>query len=177
MTRSKAWKKVGLGVGLCAAIAAAAFQAVRAAPEPSKPMPPPKSAAAKPFAAICKAGEVVDSRPQPAWVGASFARDNCWAPPMPAPLDGAKATREQVVARMAAVKNYAARSDVYQKCISDFVASHKVQADKANKPANWPLIVIETHRIFVSQENKKTAANQMKVAINAFNAFGSDCPE
>ena len=183
MSRSNLWKKAGpwKKAGCCAAFlaviaASQALQAVRAAPERLPGALPAQVAAGKPFAAVCKAGEIADSRPDPAWVGASFAHDNCWAPRMPAPLDGATAKRDQIVAGMAAEKSYLIQSDAYQKCIADFVAFRKAQADKANKPADGPLMVIETHRIFVSQENKKKAADQIKVAINAFNEYGSECP-
>jgi len=47
----------------------------------------------------------------------------------------------------------------------------------SKKPVNWPLVVIETHRILVAQENKKKADAQIKVAINAFNEYGSGCPD
>jgi len=169
------WQKVGWGAAFLAVIAAPqALQAVRAAPERLPGALPAQVATGKPFAAVCKAGEIADSRPDPAWVGASFAHDNCWAPRMPVPPDGATAKRAQIVAAMAAEKSYLAQSDVYQKCIADFVAFRKAQA--ANKPADGPLVMIETHRILVSQENKKKAADQIKVAINAFNEYGSECP-
>ena len=182
VSRSNVWKKAGLGAALLAVIAApGALYAVRAAPErlplADRSALPAQVAAGKPFAAVCKAGEIADSRPDPAWVGASFAHDNCWAPRMPAAMDGATAKREQIVAGMAAEKSYLAQSDAYQKCIADFVAFRKAQADKANKPADGPLVVIECHRIFVAQENKKKAADRIKVAINAFNEYGSECPD
>ena len=178
MSRSNIWKKAGWGVALFAAVATpGALYAVRAAPERGPTALPAQVAAAKPFAAICKAGEVVDSRPDPAWVGASFAHDNCWAPPLPQRLDGFKATREQIVAGMAAAKRYAVQSDAYQRCIADFVALRKAEADKGEKQLSTPLVVIETHRILVAQENKKKADAAIKLAINAFNEYGSGCPD
>ncbi|HMH64415.1 MAG TPA: hypothetical protein VK515_02440 [Rhizomicrobium sp.] len=176
MSRSNIWKHAGWGAVLVAAVAApGALYAVRAAPERLPSALPATVAAGKPFAGVCKANEVVDSRPDPAWVGASFSGDNCWAPPMPARLDGFKATREQIVAGMAAAKRYAVLSDAYQRCISDFVAARKAQSSA--KPVSTPLVVIETHRILVAQENKKKADAQIKVAINAFNEYGSGCPD
>jgi hypothetical protein len=175
--RSNMWKKAGLGAALLVAIAVPqALHAVHAAPGRLPGALPAQVAAGKPFAPVCKANEVVDSRPDPAWVGASFAGDNCRAPSMPAPLDGLKATRQQIVAGMAAAKRYAVLSDAYQKCIADFVALRKTQADRGAKPVNTPFVVIETHRILVAQENKKKADNQIKVAINTFNEYGSECP-
>src|SRR3954470_18641896 len=104
-------RRIAIGAGLLAALSAPGLLLV------AKATPPPatKLSAApttgKPFAAICKTGEVVDSRPDPAWVGQSFARDNCTAPQMPAPVNGLVASREQIVAGMAATKRYAALSD------------------------------------------------------------------
>jgi hypothetical protein len=174
------WKNIGWGAALLVVVAAPeALHAVSAAPQraPSRQASQTQVAAGKPFVPVCKASEVVDTRPDPAWVGASFAHDNCWAPQMPAPVDGFTATRGQVVAAMAAVKSYDALADRYQRCISDFVTIRKAQADKGKKPMDAALIMIETHRITASQENKKKAANQMNVAINAFNEYGSECPD
>ena len=129
----------------------------------------------KPFAAVCKSGEVVDSRPDPAWVGQSFARDNCTAPQMPAPVNGLVASREQIVAGMAATKRYAAASDAYQRCIRDFVSVRQSRADAA-KPVALALVTIENHRILVSETNKKKAKASMDASIMAFNEYGSGCP-
>jgi hypothetical protein len=175
VSRSNLWKTAGWGAAFLAVVVApGALYAVHATPERLPGALPAQVAAGKPFAAVCKAGEIADSRPDPAWVGASFAHDNCWAPRMPAPLNGTTAKRTQIVAGMAAEKSYLVQSDAYQKCIADFVALRKAQA--ANRPADGPLMVIESHRILVSQENKKKAEGQIKVAINAFNEYGSECP-
>lgn len=172
------WKKAALGTAFFAAIAAPqVFHVVRAAPEPGRAALPAQVAAGKTFAGTCKADEIGDTRPAPAWVGASFEHDNCWAPQMPVRLNGRTAKREEIVAAMAAAKRYAVQSEAYQRCISDFVAVRKARAGGTQKPVNWPLIVIENHRIFVAQENKKKADRQVEVAINAFNEYGSGCPD
>ena len=133
-------------------------------------------AAGKPFAPICKSGEVVDSRPDPAWVGQSFARDNCTAPQMPAPVNGLVASREQIVAGMAATKRYALLSDAYQRCIRDFVTARQSRADAA-RPLALALVTIENHRILVSENNKQKARARMDASIMAFNEYGSGCPD
>src|SRR6476469_3073749 len=116
-------KRIAIGAGLLAALAVSgALLAAFATPQPAAKIPASRLADGKPFAPICKTGEVVDSRPDPAWVGQSFARDNCTAPEMPAPVNGLVASREEVVAGMAATKRYARLSDAYQRCIRDFVA-------------------------------------------------------
>ncbi len=169
-------RRIAIGAGLVLALAAPGVLLVATA----MPQPVVKAsaspAAGKPFAAICKTGEVVDSRPDPAWVGQSFARDNCEAPQMPAPVDGLVASREQIVAGMAATKRYAAASDAYQRCIRDFVTARQSRADAA-RPVALALVTIETHRILVSETNKKKAKARMDASIMAFNEYGSGCPD
>jgi hypothetical protein len=164
-----------LGVTL---IAPASLYAMRAVPSRSQAAAPStKLASNSAFIPVCKAAEVVDTRPDPAWVGASFAHDNCTAPQMPALMDGYSATREQIVAGMETTKNYMARADAYQKCVSDFITASRAEARTRDKPVNVNLITIENHRIAASQANKKKADILIKVAINAFNELGSECPD
>ena len=169
-------KRIGTGMVLVAAIAAAgAMFVAKAAPERAVGLAPVAVPAGdKPFARICKSDEIVDARPTPAWVRASFARDNCRAPSMPASIDGFTASREQVVAGMAAAERYAAASDAFERCVQDFVAARK--ADKNEKPANMSVAIIENHRIIASQRNRKIVSARMDAAINDFNEFGSGCP-
>jgi hypothetical protein len=178
VSRSNTWKKVGLGALLVAAIAAPeALHAVRAAPQPLPAAFSAAPAAAKPFAAVCKANEVADSRPDPAWVGASFAHDNCWAPAMPSSVNGAAASRAQIVAAMAAEKRYNALAAVYQKCVSDFVVARNAEANNNKKPVDEALNLIEDHRITTSDDNRKKVAALTRNAINDFNEFGSQCDD
>jgi hypothetical protein len=120
---------------------------------------------------------VLDSRPDPAWVSQSFNKDNCRAPQLPAGLDGTAATREQVVVAMAQAKRYAVVANEFQRCVSDFVAAKRTQAAQGGAPLTPSQIIIENHRILVSQRAVQTAAAQARVAINAFNSYGSDCPD
>ncbi|OAI43793.1 hypothetical protein AYO42_05720 [Rhizomicrobium sp. SCGC AG-212-E05] len=131
----------------------------------------PTEQAIETFAAICRSEEVVDSRRDPAWVSQSFAGDNCQAPRPPRVIDGPKASREEIVAGMEAAKIYAAAADRFQKCVSDFVA-----ARKATKPLTPSQAIIQNYRITVSQKTKEMVAAQTRVAIVAFNSYGSDCP-
>ena len=168
-------RHIAIGAGLLAALASPGLLLVaKATPQPAAKVSA-APAAGKPFAPICKSGEVVDSRPDPAWVGQSFARDNCTAPQMPAPVNGLVASREQIVAGMAATKRYAAASDAYQRCIRDFVSVRQSRADAA-KPVALALVTIENHRILVSETNKKKAKASMDASIMAFNEYGSGCP-
>lgn len=184
MNRLDMLKKIGLGAAFVAVVASpVVLHAVSAAPEPrpnATPAPWSQSstqAAANAFGPVCKANQVADTRPDPAWVVASFGNDHCVAPAMPVPLDGYTASREQIVAGMEAAKSYAAKADAYQQCISNYVAIRKAAAGKDKKPIEAALITIEDHRVIASQADKKKAASQIEVAINAFNEYGSECPD
>lgn len=169
------WIKLALAAGaLGIAAAPQFFPAVRAAPEPLPVMSKP---APRTFKPVCRGDEVLDSRPDPAWVRASFAKDDCRAPGPPPALDGSAATRDQVMAAMAAAKRYAGASVAFQKCVSDFVAAKRTASAHGNAPLTPSQIIIENHRILVSQRSAETAAAQVRVAINAFNSYGSDCPD
>ncbi|MBW8708839.1 MAG: hypothetical protein JF627_06175 [Alphaproteobacteria bacterium] len=119
---------------------------------------------------------MTDTRPDPAWVGQSFARNNCTAPQMPAPVNGLVASREEIVAGMAATRRYAAASDAYQRCIRDFVSLRQSRPD-AGKPVAMALVTIENHRILAAENNKKKARARMDASIMAFNEYGSGCPD
>jgi hypothetical protein len=169
------WIKIALAVGVLAVAAAPEiFPVVSAAPEPIQAISKP-AAAPKTFKPVCRGDEVLDSRPDPAWVGQSFNQDNCRAPSLPPLLDGATATREQVVAAMAEAKAYATKAGGFQQCVSDFVAAKRTEADSGGKGLTPSQVIIENHRILVSQRAVERAQAQVRVAINAFNRYGSDC--
>jgi len=169
------WIKIGLAIGVLAVAAAPEFfPVVSAAPEPAPLISRP---APKTFKPVCRGDEVLDSRPDPAWVSQSFNKDNCRAPLLPAALDGTAVTRDQVVAAMAEAKRYAAVAHEFQRCVSDYVAAKRIEAARGGAPLTPSQIIIENHRILVSQRAVQTAAAQVRVAINAFNAYGSDCSD
>ena len=146
-----------------------------AAPRPQPAVPVSRPPAGNTFAPICKTNEIVDARPDPAWVGASFAGDNCRAPRIPPTVNGFTASREQVMASMAAMKNYVAAADAFQRCIQDFVTAR--QADQNKKRLSTPLAIIENHRVIASENNKKKVADQVRNTVTAFNEYGSGCAE
>lgn len=166
MNRSGVWIMGGLAATLVAVLPLVP----RAAPQPV--LPRPVLLADQSFAALCKDGVVVDSRPDPAWLLASYEGDNCRAPAMPTVPNGRAANREVILAGMAAVKAHAAQSRVFEKCITDFIALHKGPSLHGKSFA-----LVETHRILTSEKNRKLAASRMAAAINAFNEYGSDCAD
>jgi len=172
-------KQIGTGMVLVAAAAVAGtIYAARATPEPVKPAAISRTfpTGDKPFAPICKSNGVIEGRPDPAWVGQSFANDHCRAPRMPAPVDGSKASREQVVASMAAGESYAAAAGAFERCVQQFVEARKTDAAKGGTPVNTPLVIIENHRISASQRNRQLVAARVSATIMDFNEYGSGCP-
>jgi alpha-beta hydrolase superfamily lysophospholipase len=98
----------------------------------------------------------------------SFAQDTCPEPPIPTVVDGSTATRDQLVAGIAAVKAYIAASDTYQSCINDYVTAAKAQADKDKKPMDKAIIQTEGDRVTANQNNKQKVGDAINVSIGAF---------
>ena len=129
-------------------------------------------AAGKTFAATCRGDAVLDSRPDPKWVSASFAHDDCQAPPLPAVFDGTRVSRPQIVAAMARTKDYKAAAAGFQRCVEQYVTARRVA-----KPLTEAELVIENHRILVSQRASSRAQAQIDAEVSAFNEYGSECPD
>lgn len=151
----------------------------RAAPErrPALPTPPVQQAAGDSFVPTCKAAEVVDTRPDPAWVGASFANDNCAAPVIPARFDGYTASFAKVSGAVAAEKKYETQAKAYQRCIQDYVSARSADAQKRKMTLDSNLVTIENHRITASQADIKKAYQLLALEVDQFNELGSECPD
>jgi len=162
------WKPIALAVAMLAPAAPQLLHVVQPAPQVASVVP----AAGKTFASTCRGDQVLDSRPDPKWVSASFANDHCQAPPMPAVFDGARSSRDQIVAAMARTKSYEASADAFQACVDRYVA-----ARRAGTPLTEAELVIENHRVLVSQRAKARAQAQVNAEVNAFNEYGSECPD
>jgi hypothetical protein len=174
------WIKIALSAGVVlAAVAPQVLHGPSVQPQPAvqQTQSPSKADGQTRFAAVCRGDQVLDSRPDPAWVRASFNNDHCQAPSVPAFVNGGAASREQIVKAMARAKSYAAAVDTFQKCVSDFVAARRMQAAHGGVALTPSQFIIENHRVLVSERSKETAAAQVRVAINAFNQYGSECPD
>jgi hypothetical protein len=168
------WKPIAFAAAM---LAPAAAPGLWQAPQVGKTLPASVTAApaeGKTFAATCRGDQVLDSRPDPAWVRQSFAHDNCVAPLQPAALDGFRASRAQVVAAMTRAKAYQAAAGAFQACVSQFVAQRQAAGAR---PLSQAELIIENHRILTSQRAKERAQAQVNIAINQFNEYGSECPD
>lgn len=169
------WKSIALAVAvLVPAAAPGLLHVAPAAPQSLPAAVGSAPAAGKTFAATCRGDQVLDSRPDPAWVGQSFAGDHCQSPPLPAPIDGARSTRAQVVAAMTRAKSYEAAAEAFQACVGEFVAAR--QAGSA-RPLTQTQLIIENHRVLVSQRARDRAQAQVNAVVNGFNEYGSECPD
>jgi hypothetical protein len=184
--RNETLKTLGISAALIVAIAASgALLVAHAAPGPGTAAAGPTfaslqakaGAATTTFEAHCSDDLSVDLRPDPKWVGQSFADDNCWAPPMPAFIDGFAANGKKIDATVAQMRVYAAQAHGYQKCIANFVTARATAAQAAHKPLDKTLILIEDHRIAASQANEKKVATEVEIAVDQFNQNGSDCTD
>jgi hypothetical protein len=165
-----------LGGRIAIVVASAATLAFVApvSPEPAATSSSPAQTAAS-FAAICRTGDEV--RPDPAWMRQSFENDNCWLPQEPPVVDGTKASRDQLMAGLAAAKKFTASADQYQRCISSYLTQRKQEAERTGKPMKATLVTIETHRIVASEASKKRVWGRIAMAVDIFNAEGSECPQ
>ena len=186
--RNETLKTLGMSAALIVAIAASgALLVAHAAPGPGvsagssgnpfASLEAKAGAATTTFEAHCSDDLSVDLRPDPKWVGQSFANDDCWAPPMPAFIDGFAADGKKIDTTVAQMKVYAAQAHAYQKCIANFVTARATAAEAAHKPLDKTLILIEDHRIAASQANEKKVSTEVEIAVDQFNQNGSDCTD
>ena len=98
----------------------------------------------------------------------AFAEDSCAAPLVPAVVDGNTASRDQIVAGIAAVKAYIALSDDYQACIGDYLTAQKAQADKDKKSMDPALSRAESDKITANQNSKQAVGDAINVSIGAY---------
>jgi hypothetical protein len=82
----------------------------------------------------------------------------CTEPALPAMVDGNTVTREDLVATIAKVKDFIAKSDVYQKCISDDVEAKKAAAEKAQTAFDPGLQQVALAKVAANQQAKDKLA-------------------
>ncbi len=98
----------------------------------------------------------------------AFADDSCQVPPVPAAVDGATASRDQVLAAQAGVKTYMSASDTYQACINDYITAQNAQADKDKKPHDAAMIQAEGDKVTTNQTNKQKVGDDFNTAVGAY---------
>jgi hypothetical protein len=115
------------------------------------------------FAAIITAGAVLGL------AGPALAAD-CVRPEAPAPVDGATATMEQLVAAKTAVTDFIAKSDAYQTCVLDDVAAQKDAAKKAKTKFDPAISKAADAKVSENQADKERVGQAFNAAAKAYKA-------
>jgi hypothetical protein len=97
----------------------------------------------------------------------AMAQSLCVEPPMPAAVDSAAVTPDQLRAAMADARNFIAQSGVYQDCLLKEVEAAKTQAAASGQPFE-PMI--ETSALYKVEASKKA---QQKVGAAANGALAA----
>lgn len=95
----------------------------------------------------------------------ALAQSACTAPAQPTPVDGATATKDQMVAYHAAVTGYISQSDVYQKCLQDDMDAQTAAAKKTNTTAD---LKPDTAAATDSQNSKVAVAAKYQEVLAAY---------
>jgi hypothetical protein len=97
----------------------------------------------------------------------ALADSLCTEPVMPAPVDGAALTADQMRAAMADARNFIAQSCVYQECLLKEVEAEKAQAAAAGQPFEPMIETSARAKVDASrkaQEKVSAAANTAMAA-------------
>jgi hypothetical protein len=99
---------------------------------------------------------------------AGTAQDACAVPPVPAPLDGAQASEEQMRAAAAAARDFIAQSDVYQVCLANAFDAARTQAAADGKPLDPGLETTLKYRMDANEKVKQKVGIEINIAIVAY---------
>lgn len=92
----------------------------------------------------------------------------CVEPTMPAPLDGAAASADQMRAAMANARNFIAESGVYQECLVKEVEDAKSQAVSAGQPFEPSIEAAARARLDVSKKAQEKVGATLNNAMAAY---------
>jgi hypothetical protein len=101
----------------------------------------------------------------------AFAQNaTCVEPAAPAVVDGSTAAQPQLVAAIAQVKDFIAKSDIYQTCVAEDLEAKKKAAAAANQPFDAQLQQVALAKVAANQAAKDKAAKDINTQIAAFKA-------
>lgn len=104
----------------------------------------------------------------------ALAQSNCLEPVMPAQIDGAVATADQLRAAMAEARSFIAQSSVYQDCLLQEVEAAKTQAS-ATGQAFEPMIETSARsKIASSQKAQDKVGNAINGSVSAYKLVHAD---
>jgi hypothetical protein len=94
----------------------------------------------------------------------------CVEPIVPTVVDGATAAQPQLVAAIAQVKDFIAKSDIYQTCVAEDLEAKKKAAAAASQPFDAQLQQVALAKVAANQAAKDKAAKDINTQIAAFKA-------
>jgi hypothetical protein len=99
---------------------------------------------------------------------AGTAQQVCAEPPVPAPVDGAQASEEQMRAAAAAARDFIAQSNVYQVCLANSFDAARTQAAADGKPLDPSLENNLKSRTDANEKVKEKVGVEINIAIDAY---------
>ena len=92
----------------------------------------------------------------------------CTEPNPPTMVDGNTVAQAQLVATIAQVKDFIAKSDVYQQCVADDLEAKKKAAASASAPMDPGLQQVALAKVAANQAAKDKLAKDINDQIAAF---------
>jgi hypothetical protein len=108
-----------------------------------------------------------------AGIAPAAAQSTCVEPVAPAAVDGNSVTQPQLVAAIASVKDFQAKSDTYQQCLSDNLDAQKAAAIKNNTTFDPTLQQVMLAKIAANQQAKEQVVKDINTAVVAFKQKGA----
>lgn len=105
-----------------------------------------------------------------AFAGSALADEACTRPTAPAPLDGASATMEQVLAAKNEVAAFMTASDTFQSCVISDLEAKRAAAKAAKTKMDKAVIQAANAQIDENQKDKVAAGAAYNAAVRAFKA-------
>jgi hypothetical protein len=99
---------------------------------------------------------------------AARAEDACVAPPMPAAVDGAAVSEDQMRAAAGAARAFIAQSDMYQDCLASQLDAARTEANADGKPLDPGLESAIKAKVAASQKAKEQVGASINAAIGLY---------
>lgn len=98
----------------------------------------------------------------------ALAQPLCTEPQLPAPVDGAHVSPDQLRAAVTAAKGYIAQSEIYQSCLMDELDAARTQAGAQGHALN-PLLESDMRlRLASNQRTREKVGTEINTAIDVY---------
>jgi hypothetical protein len=100
--------------------------------------------------------------------GPVLAQSSCVAPAAPAPINGATASQEEVLAAVREAKAFIAQSELYQSCLAQEVDDARAKATAENRPFDQQIARLAGSMSGQSQKLKEKVGTEANGAVDAY---------